>query len=1105
MRESNKVLGIVRLATERRVTIGMLTVAVIVFGFVSLSRLKLNLLPELSYPTLTVRTDITGAAPEEVENLVTKPIEEAVSVIKNVRVVRSVSRPGESDVTLEFSWGTDMDYAGVDVREKIDALELPAEAKRPVLLRFDPSTEPVMRFGLTGTPKDLSPVPGVDTGVQQLRYLRTYADQDLTKALEAVDGVGAVKVSGGLEDEIHVLADQGKLAELHLSDAEIADRLKAENVNLSGGLLQQGNQKLLVRTVNEFQSLDDIADAVVATRDGRPIYLKDVAQVERSYKERQAITRINGTESVELALYKAGDANTVSVARVVDQKIQDINEHLPPGLKLVKEYDQSVFISEAIGDVINAAVIGGFLAALVIFFFLRNLWATVVVSITIPVSVIATFIAMYAGHITLNMMSLGGISLAIGMLVDSSIVVLENISRHRHMGKQTTQAVQHGTSEVGGAITASTLATIAVFFPLVFVTGIAGQLFRDQSMTVVYSVVFSLLAALTLIPMLANLGVPGANKLKVEGSGEDQPRVQPKGRVTRFLYKIPRGLSWLFTKLTRGLVIGFGLLSRSLSFVVGRPMRPLLNAFTNGYGWLEQNYPRLIRWALGHKFQVLGTAAGSLLVALALLPTLGVELIPQLSQGEFQVKLTLPPGTPLAGSDQAIAQVQTAAAKLPLVLTSYSVAGTGNRLDANPVDAGENTASLNVVLKPGANRRDEHQVMDALRGTLAAMPGVNYKFEEPSLFTLSTPLEVEIVGYNLDTLKQVSNQVAQVLAASPRYADVKSTMQAGQPEIQIHIDPARAAQLGLLTSDVADTVVAKVRGDVATRYTLHDRKIDVLVRNRDDQRASLDDIKNLIINPGSAQAVPLSSVADVSLEEGPGEIRRAGQQRVALVSANIAKGDLGSAALEANDLLSRIALPAGVFVHVAGQNEEMQSSFRSMQFALILAIFLVYLVMAAQFESLIHPLVIMFSVPLALVGAVFALFITRTTISVVVFIGLIMLAGIVVNNAIVLVDLVNQLRQRGMERDAALVEAGRSRLRPIIMTMLTTTLGLLPMALGMGQGAEIRAPMAITVIGGILFSTLLTLVVVPVAYSLLDRKRDVKQTEAVVAAEAARP
>ncbi|HET7649398.1 MAG TPA: efflux RND transporter permease subunit [Gammaproteobacteria bacterium] len=1096
-----KILGIVKLATSRRVTIGMVTLAVLVFGFVALARLKLNLLPELSYPTVTVRTELPGAAPEEVENLVTKPIEEAVSVIKNVRQVRSVSRPGESDVTLEFTWGTNMDYAGVDVREKIDALELPVEAKRPVLLRFDPSTEPVMRYGLIGTPDVLKDAKTPDAEMRKLKYLRTYADQDLTKALEAVDGVGAVKVSGGLEDEVEVLVDQGKLAELHLSIADIAAKLQAENVNLSGGLLEQGNQKLLVRTVNEFRNVSDIANAVVAVRDGQPVYLKDVATVERGFKERKAITRINGKESVELDIYKAGDANTVAMARAVDQAVARLTPHLPAGLKLVKTYDQSVFISAAIGDVINAAIIGGLLAALVIFFFLRNLWATIIVSITIPVSVIATFIAMYAGHITLNMMSLGGISLAIGMLVDSSIVVLENISRHRGMGKATVAAVEEGTSEVGGAITASTLTTIAVFFPLVFVTGIAGQLFRDQSLTVTYSVVFSLLAALTLIPMLAVLGVASSNTLHVDGKGPNPARAEPRNRFTRALYLIPRGCAWLFSFISRWLVKGLLLTYRVSGRAFGWLLNPVMNGFHAGYGYLENGYPRLIKWALTHKTTVIGIALASFALALAILPTLGVELIPQLSQGEFQVRLTLPPGTPLVQTDVAVQRVQQAAAKLPGIATTYSVAGTGDRLDANPVDAGENVGTVNVVLHDGATRADENRAMSELRTTLSQIPGLSYKFERPSLFTLSTPLEVEVVGYNLATLQQVSDRIARLLATSSRLTDIKNSMQAGQPEIQIHIDPARAAQLGMTTSDIANVVVAKVRGDVATRYTLHDRKIDVLVRNRADQRANLGDIRNLIVNPDGNKAVPLSAVADVNLSSGPAEIRRVGQERVAVISANIARGDLGSAASEARNLLSTLTLPSGVVVRVAGQNEEMQSSFDSMQLALGLAIFLVYLVMAAQFESLVHPLVIMLSVPLALVGAVFALFITHTTISVVVFIGLIMLAGIVVNNAIVLIDLVNQLRARGMPRDEALVEAGRSRLRPIVMTMLTTTLGLLPMALGIGQGAEIRAPMAITVIGGILFSTLLTLIVIPVAYALLDRKLDLPATVATPAEE----
>ncbi|MDE2196914.1 MAG: efflux RND transporter permease subunit [Gammaproteobacteria bacterium] len=1083
----------------------MLTLAVMVFGFVAVSRLKLNLLPELSYPTLTVRTELPGAAPEEVENLVTKPTEEAVSVIKNVRQVRSVSRPGESDVTLEFTWGTNMDYAGVDVREKLDALELPTDAKRPVLLRFDPSTEPIMRFGLSGTSAALTDAVTPDANVQKLKFLRTYADQELTKSLEAVDGVGAVKVSGGLEDEVQVLVDQARLAELHLSISDIAARLKAENVNLSGGLLEQGNQKLLVRTVNEFKHVDDIANAVVAVRNGQPVYLRDVAEVKRGYKERQAITRINGRESVELAVYKAGDANTVAVAQAVDREITRLQPHLPAGLKLVKVYDQSRFISAAISDVIDAAILGGLLAALVIYFFLRNLWATAIVSITIPVSVIATFIAMYASGITLNMMSLGGISLAIGMLVDSSIVVLENISRHRGMDENIGDAVRHGTSEVGGAITASTMTTIAVFFPLVFVTGIAGQLFRDQSLTVTYSVVFSLLAALTLIPMLASLSTPAAGALHVGGAGEDPPRAEAGNRVTRLLYRIPRGGAWLCTLLSQNLLRGSVLIAGVIAKAFGFLLQPFMHGFQRGYGYLENSYPKLIRWALGHKLTVIGAALGSFLAALALLPTLGVELIPQLSQGEFQVKLTLPPGTPLTQTDSAVLEVQHAAAKLPDVATTYSVAGTGNRLDVNPVDAGENSGTLNVVLKNGATRKDENAAMDALRSRLALLPGVQYKFERPSLFSLSTPLEIEVVGYNLDALQQVSDRLVHSLAANKRFTDIKNSIQSGQPEIQIHVDPARAAQLNLTSSDIANTIVAKVRGDVATRYTLHDRKIDVLVRNRGDQRASLDDIRNLIVNPGGAHPIPLDAVADVVLANGPGEIRRVGQERVAIISVNLAYGDLGTAAQVARQIVASTPVPSGVFARVAGQNQEMQSSFRSMQFALILAIFLVYLVMAAKFESLIHPLVIMLSVPLALVGAVFALFVTHTTISVVVFIGLIMLAGIVVNNAIVLVDLVNQLRTRGLSREEALVEAGRSRLRPIIMTMLTTTLGLLPMALGLGEGAEIRAPMAITVIGGMLFSTLLTLVVIPVAYSVLDRGRDARLAAAVAMQEGVTP
>ncbi len=472
-----------------------------------------------------------------------------------------------------------------------------------------------------------------------------------------------------------------------------------------------------------------------------------------------------------------------------------------------------------------------------------------------------------------------------------------------------------------------------------------------------------------------------------------------------------------------------------------------------------------------------------------MIPILGVELIPQLSQGEFQVEFKLPPGTPLDYTDAMIADVQNSATKIDKISTMFSVAGTGNRMDANPDQGGENWGELNVVLQPGSKRIAEEMVMAQLRKSMDNLPGLQYKFARPTLFSFKTPIEIEIAGFDLDHLKKVSGEIARRMEASSRFADVKSTMESGHPEIQIHFDRERAAALGLAVYQVADRVVNKVRGEVATRYSWHDRKIDVLVRAREEERNSVEKIRKLVVNPESDRPVPLEAVADIVVDTGPGEIRRVDQERVALVTANLREGDLGSAAQEINIIISQVPMPNGLSASLTGQNEEMAVSFRSLQFALLLAIFLVYLVMASQFESFLHPFVILFTIPLALIGAVFALWITGATISVVVFIGLILLAGIVVNNAIVLLDFINQLRAKGMSKIEAIIEGGRSRLRPIMMTALTTILGLLPLALGFGEGAEVRSPMAITVIGGLTVSTLLTLIVIPVVYAAVDRKK----------------
>ncbi|MCE5232443.1 MAG: efflux RND transporter permease subunit [Xanthomonadaceae bacterium] len=1090
-------MSLPELATRRRVTVGMLTLTLVLFGLIGLAGLKVNLLPDLSYPTLTVRTEYEGAAPLEIENLVTQPVEEAVGVVKNVRKVHSVSRTGQSDVIMEFAWGTDMDMASLEVRDKLDTLQLPLDAKKPLLLRFNPSTDPIVRLGL---------VAAGDQALDEarLKQLRRYGDDELKKRLEPLPGVAAVKVGGGLEDEIQVAIDQQRLAQLGIDVNDVVTRLKNENVNISGGRIDEGRQRYLVRTVNQFQNLDEMRDLLVKVDRGVPVRLRDIATVTQGYKEREGVVRIDGREAIELAVYKEGDANTVSVAQGIKGELERLQKSLPTGTRLSVIEDQSVFIQHALAEVRNDAILGGVLAILMIFFFLGHAWSTFIISLSLPVSLIATFFFMDQLGLSLNVMSLGGLALATGMVVDDSIVVLENIARLREKGASILEASVKGAAEVGMAVTASTLTTVAVFFPLVFVQGVAGQLFRDQALTITFAMLISLVVAMSLIPMLASL--KGRAPLAYR---EELEPARPQGR----LGALPRGLVWLFVKL-------FGGVAR----VVGPALRFVGRGVVRPYDKAAAFYHRSLPRALAHPWRVLGFAAAAFALTMALLPTLGLDLIPQLAQGRFDMTVTLPPGTPLKETDALVREIAAQHAKDPGVASIYGVAGTGTRLDANPTESGENIARLSIALADGAGKQAEAAETARLRAAMAAHAGAEVKFSRPQLFSFSAPLEVEIRGYDLDALSKAGQKLAALMKESPRFADVKSTVQGGYPEIRIRFDQERAAALGLTTRDIADRVVRKVKGEVATRYNFRDRKVDVLVRAREADRASVDDIRNLIVgyvaanaaaggsatggagSNGSASAstaamsdtagsaadtpVRLSAVADVVATEGPSEIHRVSQERVAIVSAGLRYGDLGSAVQEVRTLVAQHPLAAGVSVRVGGQGDELSESMRSLLFALGLAIFLVYLVMASQFESLLHPFVIMFSIPLAAVGAVLSLKLTGAAISVVVFIGLIMLVGIVVKNAIVLIDRVNQLREEGHAKREAIALAAESRLRPIVMTTLCTLIGFLPLAIGVGEGAEVRAPMAVTVIGGLAVSTLLTLVVVPVVYDLLDRRAD---------------
>ena len=1099
-------MSLVEFATRRRVTVAMITLTFVLFGLIALRDLKVNLLPDLSYPTLTVRTEYTGAAPSEIETLITEPVEEAVGVVKNLRKLKSISRTGQSDVVLEFAWGTDMDQASLEVRDKLDVLRLPLEAKAPVLLRFNPSTEPVMRLVLT-TPEKLS-----GSEQAELMRLRRYADNELKKKLEPVDGVAAVKIAGGLEDEVQVLVDADRLAQLNLAPNLVIDRLRQENVNISGGRIEDGSERYLVRTVNQFTDLDQMRDLLVANVDGVPVHLRDVATVTQGYKEREAVIRFKGREAVELAIYKEGDANTVAAADAVRKMLERLQQTGAgggtgaPGAKPVENAaqarpgayvidgiavqtieDQSKFIRNALHEVKKEAVIGGLLSILIIFFFLRDGWSTFVIGLSLPVSIIATFFFMDRLGLSLNVMSLAGLALATGMVVDDSIVVLESIAKARERGLGVLQAAVAGTREVSMAVVASTLTTVAVFFPLVFVEGVAGQLFKDQALTVSIALMISLVVSLTLIPMLSSVKAKAPLAFPPEAA---HPDWTPSNKVARAAAVAGRGAK-------RG--VGLGVFATSFAFITGGRLfaltignalaglgRILLIPYESAAAWYRDMLPR----ALQRPWLILGSAAAAFVVSLGIASTLGTDLIPQLAQDRFEMTAKLPPGTQLRETDALVRAVQQAHDADPDVEALYGVSGTGTRLDANPTESGDNVAKLSVVLGEHYSKQTESEVTERMRATMARYPDIAVKFGRPQLFSFSTPMEIELRGQDIEALQRAGRRLAELLQSSPHFADVKSSVEQGYPEVQIRFDQERAAALGLTSRQIADQVVRQVRGEVATRYSFRDRKIDVLVRGQEKNRASVDDIRRTIVNPQSDRPVTLAAVADVVETVGPSEIHRADQTRVALVSSNLRGVDLGTAVKEVQQLVRENPLGADIRLAFGGQSEELDSSIRSLLFAFGLAIFLVYLVMASQFESLLHPFVIMFSVPLAMVGAVLALWMSRSPVSVVVFIGLILLVGIVVKNAIVLVDKVNQLREEGVAKRLAICQGAESRLRPIVMTTLCTLFGFAPLAFFGGDGAEVRAPMAITVIGGLAVSTLLTLVVIPIMYDRLDRKSD---------------
>jgi HAE1 family hydrophobic/amphiphilic exporter-1 len=1117
----------VRTAIRRPVTVSMFVVAVCLFGAVSVDRLSLDLLPDISYPSLTIQTEFEDAAPEEVEALVTRPVEENVGVVPGLSRISSISRPGQSEVILEFGWDTDMDLAVMDVREKLDLANLPTDAEKPVILRFDPAYDPVMRLHLYG-----------DAPLSRVRDL---AERKVKQGLESTSGVAAVKVAGGREEQIRIEIDEKRLAELNIPVSEVSSVIREANLNQASGSLYDLDANYLVRVLNEFQSVEEIRNLIVRNLDGRQVVLGDVARVWRGTKERDVISRFNGRESVELRIYKEGDANAVAVSEAVRERLEQLKQQKTYPGELTHEivYDQAQFINLAVRNVAAAALLGGLLATLVLFVFLRDLRSTATIGLSIPISVMATFTLMYQTGVTLNIMSLGGVALGVGMLVDNSIVVLESIHRHRRRNPDLAEAVYQGTREVGQAVAASTLTTVAVFLPLIFVEGIAGQLFKDQALTITYSLLASLAVALTVIPMVLSRRRIAVEPVPQSGNGQVPAAGGEEGRLARLIRAAGRGGARVLRFLTVDLVLvvvgDLRRLLRTLGRGLLKPLNPLLGRFDSGFESLRQTYPRFLAWSLDHKGSVLALTLGLVGASAGLAQFLGAELIPSLVQGKFSFEIQLPQGKPLEETDRIIRQVESQVLALDGVATVFSSVGGGadDQFATGPLE--EHRGWIHVSMEDGRDKAGEERVIGRTRSLLGQYPGLTHLFGRPTLFSFREPVEVEIYSYDLAQQRSIAEKVMARLSGIDGLADVQSSTRLGNPEVRISFRREQLARLGLDESQAAEILRSKIRGDVASRYRDQERQLDILVQAAESDRDAIEDVRDLVINTrldrtgaggnrrgtgdgarsgeggtrsGSNPArtelesdteeensqvpIRLGSVAQVQLSRGPGEIRRVGSQRAAVVSANLAGADLGTVSQKIEAELSGMSreLPPDSVVTLGGQHREYDRSRSSLLFALALAVLLVYLVMASQFESLVHPFVILFTVPVALVGVVAALFVTGSTVSVMVLLGVIILVGIVVNNGIVLIDYTNQLRHRGLSRREALIEAGQVRLRPILMTTLTTVLGLLPMALGWGEGSEVRTPMAITVMGGLLFATLLTLILVPVLYEGLDRKAE---------------
>lgn len=1023
-------MRITRLSVSRPVFTVMVVLIVVILGGVSLSRLPIDLMPELTYPTLTVRTTYENASPEEMEELVTRPVEEAVAAVPGVEEITSVSSEGSSNVRISFTWGTDLDAASNDIRDRLDRIigRLPDDADRPQLRKFDVAQFPILIMGVASR---LDPLE-----------MRLIVDNQIKQRLERIPGVAALDVWGGLEREIQVNVDPARIQALRLGLDQIVQSIREATLSVPVGFIEQDRYDVTLRTPGEFVDLDELRDTVVSVRDGAPIHLGQIARVLDTHQRVTRIIRINGEPGMRLAVRKQAGTNTVQVAQAVLREVERVNADTPQ-LRIVPMIDTSRYIQQSINNVSRSILVGGSLAVLVLLFFLRDIRSTFVIGLAIPISIIATFSLIYFAGFTLNLMTLGGLALGVGMMVDNSIVVLENIFRKREQGGRITDAAVSGAEQVTAAVIASTITTLVIFLPMVFLEGVAGVMFTQLAYVVAFALICSLFVALTLVPMSA------ARQLKA---------VRPERQVH-----------------------AAGLRSRAFA-ASGRMFQRL-----------EHGYLALLGLALGHRLLSLGLVVAVFAGSLALAPLIGSEFMPSADEGEVRVNVEMEVGTRLEIIAAQVLRIEEIVKEL-----APEAENTVTRVGASSWRGGGGaTGEVRVALVPAAQRsRSSEEIAQALRPALTGIPGAVVRTRAgQGLFMLrmggsgeGDSMQVEIRGWELATLDALAAEVGRRMEEVPGITDVRLSREAGVRQELFRIDRARAADMGLTVSRIARTLETAIAGSRAANYRDAGYEYGIQVKLADSELMSVEDILDLTVANAQGEQIMLRNVLMPEAGLGPIQIDRKDQQRIATVSAGISGRDLGSVVADVRERLREIPVPRDYEIVFAGDYEEQQEAFGELALALVLALVLVYMVMASLYESFRDPLVVMFAVPLAAIGVVWTLLLTGTTLNVQSFIGCIMLGGIVVNNAILIVDQASALRRdRAMSAVQAVYEAGRRRLRPILMTSMTTALGLLPLALGWGEGADAQAPMARVVIGGLLSSSLITLVVIPIMYTLFYR------------------